>query len=127
MPDIIEDGILYVSLRYSTAVHLCCCGCRNEVVTPLQHSGWALIYQADSVSLAPSIGSWGLPCQSHYWITENRVVSAPKWTRRQVLSSRAALRHEYREISDDVAGHEVHAADRNQSWPRWFARLFNRD
>jgi hypothetical protein len=32
IPDKLEDGILYVSMHYATAVHLCLCGCGKEVV-----------------------------------------------------------------------------------------------
>jgi putative component of toxin-antitoxin plasmid stabilization module len=33
MPERLEEGRLYVSERHSLAMHLCCCGCREEVVT----------------------------------------------------------------------------------------------
>jgi hypothetical protein len=35
IPDKIEEGVLYVSIQYCTAIHKCVCGCGNEVVTPL--------------------------------------------------------------------------------------------
>ena len=35
IPDKLEDGIVYVSIRYATVAHKCCCGCGTEVVTPL--------------------------------------------------------------------------------------------
>src|SRR5690349_6186312 len=75
MPDKLEPGKLYVSRRYSTAAHLCCCGCGLEVVTPLNPAQWRLKESNGTVSLYPSIGNWSFPCQSHYWITNNRV----KW------------------------------------------------
>ena len=34
IPEVLEDGILYISLTYCTAIHKCVCGCNNEVVTP---------------------------------------------------------------------------------------------
>jgi hypothetical protein len=64
---------IYISLRYSTASHLCCCGCGLEVVTPLNPAKWRLTERAGAVSLVPSIGNWSFPCRSHYWITANRV------------------------------------------------------
>ena len=30
-PDQLENGILYVSVDFRTAAHLCFCGCGNEV------------------------------------------------------------------------------------------------
>ena len=30
-----EEGALYVSIHHATAVHVCTCGCRCRVVTPL--------------------------------------------------------------------------------------------
>jgi hypothetical protein len=76
IPDRLDQAVLYVSRRFSTATHLCCCGCGREVVTPLNPAKWCLIEQGDTVSLSPSIGNWSFPCRSHYWITANRVLSA---------------------------------------------------
>lgn len=84
MPEILEDGIIYVSIEYATAIHKCCCGCGNEVVTPISPTDWKLIYDGETISLYPSIGSWSLKCQSHYWITKNEVEWAPKWSNKQI-------------------------------------------
>jgi hypothetical protein len=73
IPEHLDAGILYISLRYSTASHLCCCGCGLEVVTPLNPAKWRLIERGKAVSLVPSIGNWGFPCKSHYWIAGNQV------------------------------------------------------
>jgi Family of unknown function (DUF6527) len=73
IPDQLEQGVLYVSRRYSTAAHLCCCGCGLEVVTPLNPAKWHLSEQGGTVSLRPSIGNWSFPCKSHYWIEGNSV------------------------------------------------------
>lgn len=73
IPDRLEHGILYISRRYSTVTHLCCCGCGQEVVTPLKPAKWRLDEQSGAVWLSPSIGNWSFPCQSHYWIEGNRV------------------------------------------------------
>ncbi|MEB8432588.1 DUF6527 family protein [Cocleimonas sp. KMM 6892] len=73
IPEVIDDGILYISIPYTTAVHLCCCGCGLEVVTPFSSTDWELNFNGDSVSLSPSIGNWSFPCRSHYWITRNSV------------------------------------------------------
>jgi hypothetical protein len=73
VPRKLEPATLYISLEYGTVVHLCCCGCGEEVVTPLSPVDWKLIYDGETVSLDPSIGSWSLPCRSHYWITRGCV------------------------------------------------------
>lgn len=73
IPDRLEPGVLYISRRYATASHLCCCGCEREVVTPLNPAKWRITERAGKVSLAPSVGNWSSPCRSHYWINANRV------------------------------------------------------
>ncbi|MEX2374690.1 MAG: DUF6527 family protein [Dehalococcoidia bacterium] len=73
VPDSLETGVLYVSMPYATAIHLCACGCRQEVVTPISPSDWQLEYDGEAVTLRPSIGNWRLPCRSHYWIRRGRV------------------------------------------------------
>ena len=73
IPEHLDAGVLYISRRYSTASHLCCCGCGLEVVTPLNPAKWHLAVRDDAVSLRPSIGNWSFPCRSHYWITANEI------------------------------------------------------
>jgi len=79
VPETLEDGVLYVSVEYATVIHRCCCGCGQEVVTPLSPNDWELTFDGKSISLSPSIGNWSFKCQSHYWIRNNRVEWAPKW------------------------------------------------
>ena len=88
IPEHLQDGVLYISKRYSTAIHLCCCGCGREVVTPLNPAKWRLTETTDSVSLHPSIGNWSFPCQSHYWIENNRIVWAAPMTSEQIAAVR---------------------------------------
>lgn len=94
IPHELQPGILYVSRKYRTASHLCCCGCRNRVVTPLKPGGWRLTEETGTVSLDPSVGSWNLPCQSHYFIRRDRVVWAPQWSQEQIAVGREADRQE---------------------------------
>lgn len=88
IPDNIESDVLYISTEYKTAIHLCPCGCGNEVVTPLSPGDWKFTFDGENVSLYPSIGSWGLPCQSHYWITNGEIEWAPKWSRERIERNR---------------------------------------
>ena len=80
IPDVLEDGILYISIEYCTAIHKCVCGCGNEVVTPLSPNDWELTFNGKRVSLYPSIGNWNFDCQSHYWIKNSTVKHIRKWS-----------------------------------------------
>jgi hypothetical protein len=73
IPERLEEGVPYMSRRYHTASHLCCCGCRREVVTPLNPAKWQLSECNGVVTMTPSIGNWSFPCKSHYWIVANGV------------------------------------------------------
>lgn len=81
MPDELEEGVLYISEKYSTAIHLCACGCGGKTVTPIDKSGWTLIksvvgpYGAELFTLRPSIGNWKWedPYHAHYYITDNKI------------------------------------------------------
>jgi len=84
IPNDIPEGILFISIEFETAIHKCCCGCGKEVVTPISPTGWKLIYNGESVSLYPSIGNWSFDCKSHYWIRENRVLWADKWSSSEI-------------------------------------------
>ena len=89
IPTPIEEGKIYVSIPYATVAHKCCCGCGNEVVTPLSPTDWKLIFDGDSVSLDPSIGNWEFKCNSHYWIRNNRIQWADQWSKDQIEHGRA--------------------------------------
>lgn len=100
IPADIESGVLYISKKYNTASHLCCCGCGEKVVTPLKYSDWSLIDNGNTVSLSPSIGNWSFRCQSHYWIINNRVVWASKMSYKMIEAGRAynrAIKKDYYE------------------------------
>lgn len=84
MPDDLSPGILYISMEYATASHLCCCGCGEEVVTPFAPAQWKMIFDGDAVSLHPSVGNWLLKCRSHYVVREGRVLEAESWSEAQV-------------------------------------------
>lgn len=71
VPRVLEPGVLYVSMEYGTAVHGCCCGCGEQVVTPFSPGGWKMTFDGESVTIRPSIGNWNFKCRSHYFITEN--------------------------------------------------------
>lgn len=132
IPDKLNEHTLYISTTYGTAVHKCFCGCGREVVTPLSPTAWQMTFDGVSVSLHPSVGSWSLPCQSHYIISKNRVVWAPQWTKEQIARGQAheaQARERYfetvRDERSDVAARSTPSADKPKQsfWgriKRWF-------
>jgi hypothetical protein len=76
IPDELNEETLYISEKYGCAIHKCFCGCGKQVVTPFYPTGWKLIKDDKGVTLDPSIGSWNLPCRSHYWVKNSKVVWA---------------------------------------------------
>ncbi|MGD0165606.1 MAG: DUF6527 family protein [Candidatus Sulfotelmatobacter sp.] len=107
IPDVIEEGKLYVSIEYATTVHKCACGCLKEVVTPLGPADWKLIFDGKTVSLDPSIGNWSFPCRSHYWVSNNRAVWAEDWSQARVDAKRA---HDRRTKQKHYGGGEKQVA-----------------
>jgi len=76
IPDVLSTGKLYISNKYSTATHLCACGCGVQVVTPFLREGtWTLSNFEGKVTLRPSIGNWSgqRPYHAHYYITNNKI------------------------------------------------------
>jgi hypothetical protein len=93
IPPNLQEGTIYVSIPFATAVHKCCCGCGNEIVTPITPTDWQLTFDGETISLHPSIGNWNLACQSHYWIRHNTIQWARRWTNEEI---RAGKKHEQR-------------------------------
>jgi hypothetical protein len=91
MPKELEPGILYVSEEFDIAMHLCACGCRSKVKTPLGPTEWSMKETKSGPSMRPSIGNWQQACQSHYWITGGKIVWGEKWSPEQIATGR---RHE---------------------------------
>ena len=87
-PEQLAPGVLYISLEYGSASHSCCCGCGEEVVTPITPTDWNITYDGETVTLHPSVGSWTLPCRSHYIIRRGRVIEAPFWTDAEIARER---------------------------------------
>lgn len=79
-PDVFENEVVYILPRFSVGIHLCCCGCGIQVTTPFDPDEWQLTYDGRSISLEPSIGNRSLPCRSHYFIRNNRVLWLPDFS-----------------------------------------------
>ncbi len=88
IPIAVDDNTLYISCDYRTAIHKCCCGCGNKVITPFSPTDWQLVFNGETISLFPSIGNWSFPCQSHYWIENNTIRFVPRWTKEQIEENR---------------------------------------
>ena len=131
IPEELQEGTVYVSIRFATVSHLCACGCKTKVVTPLKPTDWKLTFDGKTVSLDPSIGNWSFPCQSHYYIRKNRVKWAPKWSREQIERGRS-YDHHAKENYFEVAASETApatapevAAPKRGLWSavkNWFAK-----
>lgn len=76
IPEELQEGTLYVSMKYHIAIHNCACGCGLKTVTPFSPSGWFLHFDGDTVTIDPSISNYQYPCKSHYFIRNNKVVWA---------------------------------------------------
>ena len=88
-PQELQDGVIYISDRFRTALHKCCCGCSREVVTPLNPVAWSYIREGETVTFQPSIGNWSFPCKSHYLIIKNEVVWIGTMSARQIARVKA--------------------------------------
>ncbi|WP_199746050.1 DUF6527 family protein [Corallococcus sp. AB030] len=88
IPEQLEPELLYVSLEYGTVAHLCCCGCGEEVVTPLTPTDWRITYDGQTISLWPSIGNWNIACRSHYVIDRGWVIEARPWSDKRIEAER---------------------------------------
>jgi hypothetical protein len=105
VPEELEEGCLYISIRFRTASHLCACGCGGRVVTPIKPPKWKFTYDGENVWLFPSIGRWKLPCRSHYVIREGKVVWARSYTDREI---EAVARRDAHDL------HAYYAGDQDQ-------------
>jgi len=125
IPRELEPGKLYVSMVYTTTAHLCASGCGSKVVLPLSPTQWQIYFDGEAISLAPSVGSWDLPCQAHYWIRKNKIRWAAPWDKSRIEAGR---RSDARELDDfyDVRA-TLQASDqptllRRSFWKRFFGK-----
>ncbi|XWN36865.1 MAG: DUF6527 family protein [Balneola sp.] len=119
-----QDGVIYISLEYDTAVHNCACGCGEQVVTPFSPTDWKLTYNGESVSLYPSIGNWEFNCRSHYWIKKGKILWAEDWSDKQIEANRyldkKTKEKSFKLIDEDKVREKKSPFD-------WFKNIFNRN
>ncbi len=134
VPEQLESGVLYVSIEFATVIHLCCCGCGNEVVTPLSSTDWRLTFDGESVSLYPSIGNWNFSCRSHYWIRCNQIEWAREWSDRESREGRRSDRKDKQKRTEnkttETGRKTLHSRTRKikqrSLWARIVDRIFGR-
>ena len=127
-PRLLEEGILYISEECELAAHKCCCGCGEDVITPLNPARWRLVRHGGLVSLYPSIGNWKFACRSHYWIRNNRVIpsfSMDDEEIAEVIELDQVDREEYfARLQTALPSSDSQASDPKSR--HWFARLLKR-
>jgi len=128
IPRELDSGKLYVCFRYRAVKHLCACGCGVAINIPLHPTGWTLLGDGVSVSLWPSIGNWSEKCQSHYWIRNNRIHWAPKWSRRRIDAGRRARERDLGRYFGDNFSHPPPRPlwGRPSNLRAWLKRFFKR-
>ncbi|WP_369827566.1 DUF6527 family protein [Hydrogenovibrio sp. SC-1] len=118
IPDHIEEGLLYISEPYQTAIHKCCCGCGEEVVTPFSPADWRLTNGDKGVSITPSIGNWNYKCKSHYFIRNNQILWAGRMSSQQIEQVRK------RDISDKQSYiAQLNTAKKETKSRNWFTSM----
>jgi hypothetical protein len=123
IPKELKPGVLYVSEEFSTAAHLCGCGCGSKIRTPLGPTEWNVKETSKGPSLYPSVGNWQQPCKSHYWIERGEMKWSSKWTDEEIVMGRRKEEERRRAYYDSL--------DRKQRgklrrfW-HWVKHLFKR-
>lgn len=136
VPETLDAGVLYVSMSLASVIHLCACGCGQEVITPLSPTDWKLWFDGESVTLDPSIGNWSFRCRSHYWIRGGAVQWSGSWSDGQIAAGRAhdrerkdAYYEEPEAIIHEQSPEKLQPAPRapkNGQRPSWIERVWRR-
>jgi hypothetical protein len=122
MPRQLQPGVLYVSAEFSTAAHLCACGCGTKIRTPLGPTEWKFTESAKGPTLWPSVGNWQQFCRSHYVIKHGDVLWAGQWTEAQVAAGRAREDRRRQAYYRD----QQRIEKKENSVSRWLRRVFGR-
>ena len=124
IPKMLEPGVLYVSEEFGAALHLCACGCGLKVSTPIGPTDWTMEETPAGPTLEPSVGNWQLPCKSHYFIREGRILWAGAWTPKQITVGRQAEEQRHRAYFEDRARQRGSVLQR--AW-LWIKNFFDMD
>lgn len=107
LPKYLEQGILYFSKEFGIAGHLCPCGCKNKIMTPIDPSEWSFKEKDNKPTLYPSIGNWQLPCRSHYWITNGNIEWSYDWSEEEIIAGREAEVRKRQAYYDDLESKQI--------------------
>ena len=118
VPSKLEEGVIYISTSVNTAVHLCPCGCKTEIVTPIDPSEWNFTYDGETISLHPSVGVWGAKCKSHYWIIKNNIEWSRTYNDREISAVRTKESLDNKNYFRQLKNEESH-----KSTNGWFRRV----
>lgn len=119
MPKELQAGVLYVSEEFGAVAHLCPCGCGSKIRTPLGPTEWSLSVTNRGPSLFPSIGNWQIPCKSHYWIKDGKIIWAGQWTPEQIAAGRRKEKERRHTYYDNLKQHGI-----LQRFKNWIKKLF---
>lgn len=119
VPINIEEGIIYISISVNTAVHLCPCGCKTEIITPIDPKEWSFTYDGETISLKPSVGVWGAECKSHYWIKKNQIKWSRTFTDLEIERVRESERNIYRFKKAKQVDKKVDSKKNKPWWKFW--------
>lgn len=125
--EMMEEGVLYISVKFGIVSHRCCCGCGTEIVTPISPEDWRLTFHGKTFSLFPSVGNWSLPCRSHYVIRESRVLWEGDFSKNEFVIWREE--DDLRKLPPRrvvVANEEKHAPSFLQRLKDWIGSRFRR-
>lgn len=130
IPEKLKEGTIYVSIPFETIIHLCCCGCKNEVVTPLSPTDWNMTFDGETITLNPSIGNWNFQCKSHYFIRKNRVVWSRLYSDEEIEEVKRIDIRDRQDYIGNKQTKDVIKDDQSKTQPRkfnllgWFKSLF---
>ena len=111
-----REGVLYISMEFATASHLCPCGCGLLVVTPLSPVFWQLNFDGETISLSPSIGNHDFPCRSHYWIIKNKIFFDKQMSKKEINDVRE-------KDSKDLNRYLVEKSSKKSKKKTWLRKL----
>lgn len=121
LPEVLDEGVLYISESFALTAHKCCCGCGEDVYNKLGPARWQLIKLPGAmVTLYPSIGNWNYTCRSHYWIRSNRVIDAGLMSERRI---KAAQRRDRRDRHRNIAAMNATADELEKESASWWRRI----
>jgi len=124
LPKDLKQGILYVSEEFGIAGHLCPCGCKNKIMTPLDPSEWSFKEINYTPTLYPSIGNWQLPCRSHYLITHGNIEWSYDWSEDEIIVGREAEARKRKEYYDDLEAEQTKKTILRRTLD-WFLKLLS--